>query len=95
MDPLPPRDPRPFVVHWAVATAVAFLATVILLWFILGVPLTIVIIGSALLGLAVAPYTSGNEGRALARRKHEYEASHHDGLDEPTGGRGRPGGGVS
>lgn len=80
-EPLPPRAPRPFVVHWAVATAVVFLATVILLWFFLGVPILFVIIGSAAVGLAVAPYSSGNEERALAERRRKFEASQNG--DEP------------
>ncbi len=59
--------------HWAVATAVIFLASVMLVWFILGVPLAAVTIGSGLLGLAVAPYSRGAEERALARQRTEAE----------------------
>lgn len=70
------------MVHWAVATIVVFLATVILLWFILGVPIVMVVIGSALVGLAVAPYTSSSEERALAERRYRYEAAQRD----PDGG---------
>lgn len=76
--PLPPRDPQPFLVHWAVATAVIFLASVMLCWFILGVPLAAVAIGSAVVGLAVAPYTIGAEERALAQRRTDAEESEED-----------------
>jgi hypothetical protein len=67
---LPPREPRPFVVHVAVDAAVAFLLSVIVL-LILGASIWIVLIVAALAGLAAAPYTRRAEERSLAARARD------------------------
>jgi hypothetical protein len=67
---LPPRDPRPFLVHLAVDAAVAFLLSVIVL-LILGASIWIVLIVAAIAGLAAAPYTRRAEARALAARARD------------------------
>lgn len=69
---LPPRPPRPFVVHWLVDAAVAFVA-VLFLALVAGVSLVPVAIGAAVVGLIVAPLTRRAEIRALAAREHEAE----------------------
>lgn len=66
--PLPPRAPRPFAMHCAVDAAVAFLATVFLLWFVFGVAIEIVLGLSLALGLAAAPFTRRAEAHQLAAR---------------------------
>ena len=67
--PLPFREPRSLFVHWAIDTAVVFLATIILLWLIVGVPWQAVVVGSAVAGSIAAPYTRRAEQRALERRR--------------------------
>jgi hypothetical protein len=66
---LPPRPPRPFVVHWLVDAAIAFLVVLFPL-LILGANLLPYAIAAALVGLAVAPITQRLEAEALARRQH-------------------------
>ena len=52
--PLPPRGPRPLIVHWVIDAAVVFLLTVA--------------IASAVAGVFLAPWTRSLEARGLARR---------------------------
>ena len=65
--PLPPRDPRPLLVHWVVDAAVVFLLTVIVALF-LGAAVLTVAIASAVAGVFLAPWTRSLEARGLARR---------------------------
>ena len=65
--PLPPRDPRPLIVHWVIDTAVVFLLTVIVALF-LGAAVLTVAIASAVAGVFLAPWTRSLEARGLARR---------------------------
>jgi len=65
--PLPPRDPRPLFVHWAIDSAVVFLLTVIVAVF-LGAALLTVAIASVVAGVFLAPWTRSREARGLARR---------------------------
>ena len=64
---LPPREPRSLLVHALIDTAVAFLASIVVL-LILGVSFWVVIIVAVVLGVAIAPVTRRAEMRALARR---------------------------
>ena len=65
--PLPPRDPRPLLVHWVIDAAVVFLLTVIVALF-LGAAVITVAIASAVAGVFLAPWTRSLEARGLARR---------------------------
>lgn len=65
--PLPPRDPRPLLVHWVIDAAVVFLLTVIVALF-LGAAVLTVAIASAVAGVFLAPWTRSLEARGLARR---------------------------
>jgi hypothetical protein len=65
--PLPPREPRPLIVHWAVDAAVVFLLTVIVAIF-LGAALITVAIAAVIAGVFLAPWTRSLEARGLARR---------------------------
>jgi hypothetical protein len=65
--PLPPRGPRPLLVHWVIDAAVVFLLTVIVALF-LGAALLTVSIASAVAGVFLAPWTRSLEARGLARR---------------------------
>ena len=65
--PLPPRDPRPLIVHWVIDAAVVFLLTVIVALF-LGAAVLTVAIASAVAGVFLAPWTRSLEARGLARR---------------------------
>jgi Flp pilus assembly protein TadB len=65
--PLPPRDPRPLVVHWAIDSAVVFLLTVVVAIF-LGASLMTIAIAAVVAGVFLAPWTRSLEARGLARR---------------------------
>jgi hypothetical protein len=65
--PLPPREPRPLIVHWAVDAAVVFLLTVIVAIF-LGASLITIAIAAVVAGVFLAPWTRSLEARGLARR---------------------------
>ena len=65
--PLPPRPPRPLVVHWAIDAAVVFLLTVVVALF-LGAALLTIAIAAGVAGVFLAPWTRSLEARALARR---------------------------
>ena len=65
--PLPPREPRPLIVHWAVDAAVVFLLTVIVAIF-LGAALIAVAIAAVIAGVFLAPWTRSLEAKGLARR---------------------------
>ena len=65
--PLPPRDPRPLLVHWVIDAAVVFLLTVIVALF-LGAAVLTVAIASAVAGVFLAQWTRSLEARGLARR---------------------------
>jgi hypothetical protein len=65
--PLPPREPRPLFVHWAIDSAVAFLLTVVVAIF-LGAALITVAIAAVIAGVFLAPWTRSLEARGLARR---------------------------
>jgi hypothetical protein len=65
--PLPPREPRPLVVHWAIDAAVVFLLTVIVAIF-LGAALITIAIAALIAGVFLAPWTRSLEARGLARR---------------------------
>ena len=65
--PLPPRGPRPLLVHWVIDAAVVFLLTVIVALF-LGAAVLTVAIASAVAGVFLAPWTRSLEARGLARR---------------------------
>jgi hypothetical protein len=65
--PLPPREPRPLIVHWAIDSAVVFLLTVIVAIF-LGAALITIAIAALIAGVFLAPWTRSLEARGLARR---------------------------
>lgn len=65
--PLPPREPRPLIVHWAVDAAVVFLLTVVVAVF-LGAALLTIAIAAVVAGVFLAPWTRSLEARGLARR---------------------------
>ena len=65
--PLPPREPRPLIVHWAIDAAVVFLLTVIVAIF-LGAALITIAIAALIAGVFLAPWTRSLEARGLARR---------------------------
>jgi hypothetical protein len=65
--PLPPREPRPLFVHWAIDSAVVFLLTVIVAIF-LGAALITIAIAAVIAGVFLAPWTRSLEARGLARR---------------------------
>ena len=65
--PLPPREPRPLFVHWAVDSAVVFLLTVIVA-IVLGAALVTIAIAAVIAGVFLAPWTRSLEARGLARR---------------------------
>ena len=65
--PLPPRDPRPLVLHWAIDAAVVFLLTVVVAVF-LGAALITIAIAAVVAGVFLAPWTRNLEARGLARR---------------------------
>jgi Flp pilus assembly protein TadB len=62
---LPPRLPRPFVVHWGVDAAVAFLLIVVVALFA-GLSIWVVVGAALVIGLVAAPCTRRAERRALA-----------------------------
>ena len=67
--PAPLRtEPRPFIVHWLVDAAVAFLATIIVALF-LGVPWWVVLIVSLVVGSFGARLTHRADVRAMAERR--------------------------
>jgi uncharacterized BrkB/YihY/UPF0761 family membrane protein len=66
--PLPSRPPRSLFVHWAVDSAVAFLALFVL-GLILGVSIVIMAVIAVALGAAAAPSTRRAEMRQLAERE--------------------------
>lgn len=65
---LPPRDPKPFAVHWLVDAAVAFVAVVIVALF-WGIPLVPLAIAALVVGAVAAPFTRRAEIRGLAARR--------------------------
>jgi len=65
--PLPPRGPRPLLVHWVVDAAVVFLLTVVVAIF-LGAGLITIAIAAVIAGVFLAPWTRSLEARGLARR---------------------------
>jgi hypothetical protein len=65
---LPPRPPRSLLVHFGVDSAVAFLALLMLGWF-LGVPWGITAIVALVIGAVACRYTRRAEVRALSARQ--------------------------
>lgn len=81
---LPPRPPRLLVMHWAVDTAVAFVALIVVASFF-GAPIVGIAIVAAVIGVFAAPFTRRAEARALAAR--EADASRGpETTDDPTAG---------
>jgi hypothetical protein len=66
--PLPSRPPHSLFVHWAIDSAVAFLALLVL-GLILGASILIIAAIAVVLGIAVAPSTHRAEMRGLAQRE--------------------------
>ena len=66
--PLRRRPPRPWVVHWAIDAAVAFVA-VLFLALLTGLPILAVAAAAVVVGAIAAPYTRRAEIRALAERE--------------------------
>ena len=66
---LPPRPPRSLLIHFAVDSAVAFLALVMVGWMV-GVPWGITAIAGLVIGAFACRYTRRAEIRALAARDH-------------------------
>jgi len=64
---LPPREPRPYVIHFLVDSAVCFLA-ILILGLIWGIGWLVLLVVSFAVGAAVAPYTRRAEERQLAAR---------------------------
>ena len=68
-EPAPLRtEARTLGVHWAVDTAVAFLAAIIVALFF-GIPWWVVLIAAAIVGAIVAPRTHAIDERACAARR--------------------------
>ena len=65
---LPPRAPRPLIVHFGVDSAVAFLALV-MLGLMLGVPWGMTALVALAIGAIACRYTRRAEVRALAARE--------------------------
>jgi hypothetical protein len=80
--PLPLREPRPLIVHWAVDAAVAFLLTVVVGVF-LGAALLTIAIAAAVAGVFLAPWTRSLEARGLARRAERAERAADTTTSEP------------
>lgn len=59
--------------HWAVDTAVAFLALLVLL-LIFGVSVIVIAVIAVVIGAIAAPQTRGAEMRALAAREQDGQA---------------------
>jgi hypothetical protein len=59
-------------VHWAIDTAVAFLALFVL-GLILGASILVIAIVAVVIGIVAAPYTRRAEMRALAQRERDRE----------------------
>lgn len=76
--PLPSRPPRPLFVHWAVDSAVAFLALLVL-GLILGASIIVIAVIAVVVGAAAAPSTRRAEMRALAAREQDRAAREQDG----------------
>lgn len=64
---LPARDPRPFVIHFLVDSAVCFLG-ILILGLIWGVGWVVLLVVSLVVGATVAPFTRRAEERQLAAR---------------------------
>lgn len=84
--PLPPRPPRPFAVHWLVDAAITFVAVVIVALF-WGIPLVPLALGALVVGLVAAPFTRRAEIRGLEARAAATEP----GGDETSEAPGPPG----
>lgn len=67
-DPLPPRPPRPLIIHAVVDAAVAFLAVAIVGLF-LGATLWTLGVVAVVIGVLAAPFTRRAEEQALSRRE--------------------------
>jgi hypothetical protein len=65
-------------VHWAIDTAVAFLALLVL-GLILGASIIVIVVIAVVVGAAAAPSTRRAEMRALAAREHDRAAREQDG----------------
>lgn len=65
--PLPSRPAHSLFVHWAIDSAVAFLALLVL-GLILGASILIIGVVAVVVGIVVAPSTRGAEMRGLAER---------------------------
>jgi small-conductance mechanosensitive channel len=61
-------EPRSLLVHWAVITAVVFLAAIIVSLF-LGAPWWVVLILAGLIGAALAPASRRADVRAMDARR--------------------------
>lgn len=66
--PLARREPRPLLLHWAVASAVSFLALAVATSFF-GAALSVIAIVSIGIGFLIAPFSRRAERRALAARR--------------------------
>ena len=64
---LPPREPRPFVIHFLVDSAVCFLG-ILILGLIWGIGWVVLLVVALVVGAAVAPFTRRAEERQLAAR---------------------------
>ena len=64
---LPPREPKPYLIHFLVDTAVCFLA-ILILGLIWGIGWAVLLVISVIVGAAVAPFTRRAEERQLAER---------------------------
>lgn len=65
--PLARRPPRSLLVHWLVDSAIVFLLVVVVALFF-GAPIIPIVIGAAVVGALVAPWSRRREVDALARR---------------------------
>jgi hypothetical protein len=64
---LPARDPRPFVIHFLVDSAVCFLG-ILILGLIWGIGWAVLLVTSLVVGAVAAPFTRRAEERQLAAR---------------------------
>jgi hypothetical protein len=76
--PLPSRPPRSLLVHWAVDSAVALLALLVL-GLILGASIYLIVGIAVVVGAAAAPSSRRAEMRALAAREQDRAAPEQDG----------------
>jgi len=72
--PLPPRDPRPFAVHFLIDGFCIF-ALVFVIGIIMGAPWQLLVLIGVGGGLIAAPFTQRIEARQLEERRVRHDAA--------------------